>query len=83
LISYSLYLWHYPILQHGIPWARRIVPLPSVVWLPVVVAVFVALTLVVATLSYLLVERPFVVNKQSSKTASPLLELVGRRSPRR
>ena len=69
LISYSLYLWHFPILQHGIPWARRIAPFPSVVWLPVAIAVFVAFTLVVATLSYLLVERPFVVNKQSSKTS--------------
>jgi len=53
------------------------------VWLPVVIAVFVALTLLVATLSYLLVERPFVVNKQSSKTSSPLPQLVGPRSPRR
>jgi peptidoglycan/LPS O-acetylase OafA/YrhL len=69
LISYSLYLWHFPILQRGIPWARGIAPLPSIVWLPVVIVAFVALTLIVATLSYLLVERPFVVNKQSSKTS--------------
>jgi peptidoglycan/LPS O-acetylase OafA/YrhL len=69
MISYSLYLWHYPILARGIPWARRIVSLPSIVWLPMVIVVFVALAFIVATLSYLLVERPFVVRKQSTKTA--------------
>jgi peptidoglycan/LPS O-acetylase OafA/YrhL len=70
LISFSLYLWHYPILEYGIPWARRVVPLPSALWLPFVIVAFVAIALVVATLSYLLVERPFVVRKESSKTAS-------------
>jgi peptidoglycan/LPS O-acetylase OafA/YrhL len=67
MISYSLYLWHYPILHRGIPWARRLAPLRSTVLLPGVIAVFVAISFVVATLSYLLVERPFVVRKQSSK----------------
>jgi peptidoglycan/LPS O-acetylase OafA/YrhL len=69
LISYSLYLWHFPILEHGIPWARRLTWLPEAIWLPVVIVGFVAIAVAVAVISYLLVERPFVVRKESSKTA--------------
>ena len=69
LISFSLYLWHYPILHRGIPWARRVTPLTSAIWLPLVVVAFVALALVVATASYLLVERPFATSPRATKSS--------------
>jgi peptidoglycan/LPS O-acetylase OafA/YrhL len=70
LVSFSLYLWHYPILHLGIPWGVGLALLPPAIWLPVVIATFVALSIAVATLSYLLVERPFVAKKASSRAAS-------------
>ena len=68
LISFSLYLWHYPILAHGLPWAFGLAPMPSAIWMPLVIVAFVGLAFVVATLSYLLVERPFLANARHSKT---------------
>ena len=71
LISFSLYLWHYPILQRGIPWALGFSPMPTAIWVPLVIAVFVSLALFVATVSYLLVERPFVAKKPTSRASRP------------
>ena len=67
LISFSLYLWHYPILKNGIPWALGVDPVPAAIWVPLVIAAFVTLALAVATASYLLVERPFLGKKPTSK----------------
>lgn len=55
LISYSLYLWHYPIFAFG-----RMVSSSNDV---VVKAIWIALTLLASTASYYLVERPL-RNKQ-------------------
>jgi len=52
LISYSLYLWHWPLLSFGAYIAIR--PL-----LPIEAAAIVALAFVAAWLSYRFVERPF------------------------
>jgi peptidoglycan/LPS O-acetylase OafA/YrhL len=67
LLSFSLYLWHWPILVHGMQWGRRYQVLPDAIWVPVTALFFVGIALVVATASYLLVERPFLVNRRASK----------------
>ena len=66
LVSFSLYLWHWPIMSHGIPWAQRFAVLPSAIWVPLTVLAFVAIAFVVATVSYLLVERPFLTKRRAS-----------------
>lgn len=60
LISYSLYLWHYPLLG----WLR---PLAAAGWSPWLLWGLLAplLALLVATLSYLLVERPFLAARDA------------------
>lgn len=60
LISYSLYLWHYPLLD----WLRG---LPAAGWSAWLVWGLVApsLALSVATLSYLLFERPFLAARRA------------------
>jgi peptidoglycan/LPS O-acetylase OafA/YrhL len=67
LISFSLYLWHYPILRHGLPWGFEVAPMPALIWKPLTIVVFVGVAFLVATLSYLLVERPFLANAKHSK----------------
>jgi peptidoglycan/LPS O-acetylase OafA/YrhL len=57
LISYSLYLWHVPILVYGLKWAGVSAPIGAVDG--VVIALVLACCVGVATLSYALVERPF------------------------
>ena len=51
LLSYSLYLWHYPIFAFG----RMAEPLPSIE----LKCVWIVITLVLSTLSYHLIEKPF------------------------
>jgi peptidoglycan/LPS O-acetylase OafA/YrhL len=77
LISFSLYLWHWPILRRGIPWAMGFAPMPTALWLPIVIVAFVTLAVAVAMLSYLLVERPFVAKKPTSKALKPEVEPGG------
>jgi len=80
LISFSLYLWHYPILAHGLPWAFRNAPVPLVIWKPFAIVMFIGVAVVVATLSYLIVERPFLTNARHSKAQpaprEPALDLA-------
>jgi peptidoglycan/LPS O-acetylase OafA/YrhL len=67
LVSFSLYLWHWPILGHGMPWLRRHAVLPDTIWVPIATVVLLAIAFGVATVSYLLVERPFLVKGRASK----------------
>jgi peptidoglycan/LPS O-acetylase OafA/YrhL len=48
--SYSLYLWHYPILYFLGPW---------IIWFPAKVLVMLVLTVIAAEASYRFVEQPF------------------------
>jgi peptidoglycan/LPS O-acetylase OafA/YrhL len=73
LLSFSLYLWHWPILVHGVQWSRSYQVLPDALWVPLSEGTFVAIALVVATASYLLVERPFLAHGRASK-AEPARE---------
>ena len=65
LISYSLYLWHYPIYAFG-----RLLRLmdPG----PVDYLIWLVLTFAAATITYFVVERPF-----RDRTAMPRLRLAG------
>ena len=53
-ISYSTYLWHYPILQWLKPWLDA-----AKVGLAGYLAIAIALTTVVAAISYYAIEKPF------------------------
>lgn len=64
LISYSLYLWHWPLFAFANYWAFR--PLPRVLRVALVAVAFV-----LATLSWIFVERPFRRNR--SEGGHPLL----------
>jgi hypothetical protein len=60
LISYGLYLWHYPILDHGFGWlGLREDPLASTVHVVVACALLLAASLLAGVLSYALVEQRF------------------------
>jgi peptidoglycan/LPS O-acetylase OafA/YrhL len=67
LISYSLYLWHVPILLYGLRWAGVSTPLSA--GDGVVIALALAVCVVVATLSYTFVERPFMDRRRSAPSA--------------
>jgi peptidoglycan/LPS O-acetylase OafA/YrhL len=56
LISYSLYLWHFPIIDHFASLTTR---LPGLWPLPAALAVGVCVAIPFAYVSYQLVERPF------------------------
>ncbi|MDA0147677.1 acyltransferase family protein [Vibrio sp. LaRot3] len=65
-VSYSLYLWHAVILLAGVEIVHRFYPEPLDWWYQqqdwqtgfLVIAVFIALSLIVSSLSYHLIERP-------------------------
>ena len=57
-ISYGVYLWHLPLLYAGL--GLGIVPRDQPVWTPVVVAGLLALSALVAELSWRLLEQPIV-----------------------
>jgi peptidoglycan/LPS O-acetylase OafA/YrhL len=59
LVSYSLYLWHYPILDHGFEHLGLRDPGTSVLHVVAVVALLLATALAVATVSFALVEHRF------------------------
>jgi peptidoglycan/LPS O-acetylase OafA/YrhL len=71
LISYPLYLWHFPLMAYA-----RIVLVDGVPW-PVMVAV-VAASFVLAWLTYRLIERPFRFGKahRRAKMAALLIGMV-------
>jgi peptidoglycan/LPS O-acetylase OafA/YrhL len=79
LVSYSLYLWHAPILIYAMRWAGVAAPLGARD--AVVLAFALALSVAVAVLSYTLVERPFLQRKATPPPA-PVLE-VRRPAPER
>jgi peptidoglycan/LPS O-acetylase OafA/YrhL len=83
MISYSLYLWHYPILAHGIAWSDVDTAMPEVLWRPVAIAALLAGVVALAALSYAFVERPFLNRRRPSDTresASTLDPWPSRRS---
>lgn len=58
VVSYSVYLWHLPVLHALVPVAEQ---LETGIWRLVVLAVAaVVCTFVISTISYLLVERPVI-----------------------
>ena len=75
LISYSLYLWHWPLLVLGRVWLQRPLSAPEA-------AAAVILSVVLAALTWRFVERPFrkaprrVGKRALALTLSPLLLMV-------
>jgi peptidoglycan/LPS O-acetylase OafA/YrhL len=79
MLSYSMYLWHYPILQFGLGWAGlRGTSDRPVLFGVVVVAILLAAIAAVTVASYVLIERPFLTRKATSKDkpAEAVPELV-------
>lgn len=70
MISYSLYLWHWPIIAF---WRLR----TDMVLTPTGTVVVVAASLVAATLSYLLVERPAVRMWRGHPSGEVVMTSVG------
>jgi peptidoglycan/LPS O-acetylase OafA/YrhL len=68
LISYSLYLWHWPVFVFAGIYAQRTLTLPEAFAL-------IALSLVLATLSWKLIEQPF--RRRREGGASPKPYLIG------
>ncbi|MGA7434382.1 MAG: acyltransferase [Solirubrobacterales bacterium] len=69
LISYGIFLWHIPVLNflldHG---ARDLLPSHQ---FPVILALTLGLTIVVAALSYYLIERPLMLWVRRRASANP------------
>jgi peptidoglycan/LPS O-acetylase OafA/YrhL len=68
MISFSLYLWHYPILAHGIAWTDVDTAVPEVLWRPVAIALLLGFVVALSALTYAFVERPFLSRKRPSET---------------
>ncbi len=77
IISYSLYLWHYPVLDHGFDWFGLRDPdrHQSLLALLAAVVVLVAAAVTLAAAAYLAVERPAARRKRGRR---PSAERSGR-----
>lgn len=67
ILSYSIYLWHYPIYKFGIDWFRGVPPAEAPGWTPAVLGASVllsALLLAFSALTYRFIEKPFLARKQ-------------------
>jgi peptidoglycan/LPS O-acetylase OafA/YrhL len=69
LVSYSLYLWHVPILLAGFAWLGVRAPLDARDG--VFIALVLACCVVVAVLSYTFVERPFLQRRRADAALEP------------
>jgi peptidoglycan/LPS O-acetylase OafA/YrhL len=76
LVSYSLYLWHAPILEHGLRWTG--VRAPFGVVDAVAVAAVLAVCAGVACASYVLVERPFLTRRGTPAPRGAILTSAAR-----
>jgi peptidoglycan/LPS O-acetylase OafA/YrhL len=74
LISYGIYLWHFPMWLQALEW-------DDAAWFPTSwpgqIAFVLAMTLAAAALSYIVVERPLI--SWSSRTSAPRLFVFHRR----
>jgi peptidoglycan/LPS O-acetylase OafA/YrhL len=72
LVSYGVYLFHYPVLEYGLRWAGLGPSAPHPAYLSIAVAgALTVASFVVGGLSYVIVERPFVVRKGPPRESAP------------
>ncbi len=71
LLSFSLYLWHYPILKFGMQRVDFGDDVASVATAVCVLALCLAVVMFVTVASYLLVERPFVQRRATVARGEP------------
>jgi len=82
VISFGLYLWHYPILDQGLRLARAAAPMPDAVAMIIAVPALVACSVLAAHLSYVLVERPFTRPRERPEPPKDAGTLASWPSPR-
>ena len=70
IISFGVYLWHYPIFEYGLGWLRAIAPRPSVAATGTMVALLCGACIAAGTVSYALIERPFIRRRNRAGTAA-------------
>jgi peptidoglycan/LPS O-acetylase OafA/YrhL len=71
LVSFGVYLWHYPILQYGLDALRAFAPRPSVALTLAAVAVLTSACVAAGAVSYALVERPFLRHRNRPGAVAP------------
>ncbi len=72
VVSFSLYLWHYPVLHHGLRLLRLDQPGMPAMMVAAGLVVLVALSGALAVMSYRLVERPFLARKPDRGDRRPV-----------
>jgi peptidoglycan/LPS O-acetylase OafA/YrhL len=82
MISFSLYLWHYPILAHGLEWTDVETPIPDALWRPVTLALLLAFVVALSAVTYRYVERPFFDRRRQPDSHTRAGTLASWQSPR-
>jgi len=77
LISFSLYLWHYPLLDNGFDWFGLRDPGTSLVTALVAFGVLLAAAVAVSVVSYAVIEHPLAVGRRPPPEAAGLAGLAG------